>query len=1020
MMVLLAFLCFGDLSKLCDEGRLKDVHEVVISTKQQVVDKHMDDFVHLLQRCMKERDLAAGRKVHFLIVKSGFECDVFLGSYLVRMFVFFERLTEAKQVFSKISKPNVYSWSAIISAHAKCGQIDQAIKLYHQMRKLTVEPDGHIFVAVLKACATSAALGQGKKIHRHVIESGFELDVYVGSTLVDMYTKCGNLEDAHAVFDRLPSRNVVTWSLLIKGYTECDHGWEALQIFQKMQVEKMDPDQIIFVCVLKACTSIAALQQGWHIHACILERGFESDIWIHNTLIDMYAKCGDLEAARIAFDRLPEQDVVACSALIAGYTQHDHGQQAIQVFEQMLQDCVEADLVTYICVLKACSSIAALEKGQQIHAFIIQSGFEANLFVGSTLIDMYAKCGSLKDAHIVFHRLPERNVVTWNALVSGYSEHECGEDAFQLFVQMQLEGIDPDPITFHYILKQCDSNVRLEQGKQIHGHIVQNGVEWDSFVGNALVDMYAKCGSLNDAHTVFEKLPKQDVVTWSALIGGYAEHEHSLKALQLYEFMQQVGPEPDPVTFLCVLKACSNIACLDQGKHIHGQIIERGWEADEFLGSNLIDMYSKSGSLEDACRVFDKLQTRTVVAWNVLIAGYTQHDHYQEALKLFQQMQMEGAVPNIVTLVCTLKACSSVAALEQGRHIHGHIIDSGFKPNVIVSSTLVHMYAKCGSLDEACIVFDTLPERNIVTWSTLIAGCAQDSDYSLAFRSFEGMQRAGFKPDDVAFLSLLSACSRAGFVEMGCMHFKSMRNDHCIAPKVEHYNSMLDLLGQAGWLNEAEDLLETIPFGTNIVGWTSLLSSCRKHTNVDLGKRCFDRFVTMDCGDAAGYVLMSSIYARAGMHEEAVKVEELRTRVNGWKKPAKAYIEIDHQVHGFVVGDKVHPRIDDIYAKLKTLNMKMMEEGYQPNLDSVLDSKSDKEKAEALCGHCEKLAIAFGLICTTSGTSIRVAKNLRMCGDCHIATEVISRIEMREIIVTDAYCIHRFQDGACSCNKDNY
>lgn len=282
-------------------------------------------------------------------------------------------------------------------------------------------------------------------------------------------------------------------------------------------------------------------------------------------------------------------------------------------------------------------------------------------------------------------------------------------------------------------------------------------------------------------------------------------------------------------------------------------------------------------------------------------------------------------------------------------------------------------------------------------------------------QNLKDMQQAGVKPNDVTYLCLLSACSRVGLVDEGYLHFKSMRDDYGIVPTLEHFNSMVDLLGRAGHLYEAEELLEIIPFPPDAAGWTSLLSACKTHACVDLGRQCFNRMVTMGYGNAAGYVLMSNLYIQAGMWEDAEKLEELRRCANAWKKPAKAFIEVDNVVHDFLVGDKSHPQMDDIYAKLKTLSLQMRDEGYKPCLDLVVDSIPDEDKEDVLCGHSEKLAIAFGLINMAHGKTIRVAKNLRMCTHCHNATKAISKIEMREIVVADAYCVHHFHDGACSC-----
>lgn len=886
----------------------EDKHEIYMSS---------DVIFTKLQRCIDDRDLAAGREVHWLIIKCGFESDVFLGSHLIRMFAYFESLSEANQVFLRLPNPSVYSWSAIILAHVKLGQNGAALQLYHEMHKSCIEPDGHIFVGALKTCINLADIGQGKLVHAQVIEYGFEFDDFVGSALVEMYSRCGSPKDARMVFDRMPKRRAIT-----------------------------------------------------------------------------------------------------CSILIAGYVQQGSEEVALELFKEILQEGIQPDEVTYISILKACSSISALNQGRKIHAHLIESGLEWDICVGNALIDMYVKCESLQEADAMFHRLPMQDVVTWTALIAGYAQQGFGHKALHFFEAMQQHGMDPNPITLVLILRACSNIAALEQGRKVHASIIESGAELDEFAGSSLIDMYGKCGSLEDAGTMFERMPRRNVITWSAFIASIAEHGHGEEAGILFEQMQQEGVSPDKVSFICILKACCNAVCLEHGRLIHRQIVESGFGMDVFLGNALIDMYVKCESLEDACTLSNRLPEQNIVTWSVLIGGYVQQGFALEAIQIFDKMNQEGVELDEISFVCALKACSSIAALKQGRQIHGKIIENGYELDKFLSSTLIDMYAKCGNVEDARRAFERLSKKSVVTWSALMSGYAQNGDYTSVVRYFEGMQQAGLEPDDVSFLSLLAGCSHRGLLEKGRAHFRSMRDDHGIAPTIKHHNSMVDILGHAGCLNEVEDLLETIPFQRNLVGWTSLLTSCRSHYNVNIGRRSFDNFSMMDRGNATGYVLMGNIYSQVGMWEDAEEIEELRRCANGWKKPGKAFIEIGDQVHDFIVGDKTHPQSSAIYAKLESLSFQMREEGYKPRVDLVLDTLSEDDKEDALCGHCEKLAIAFGLICTAQGTTIRVSKNLRMCADCHNVTKMISKLEMREIVVVDAYCIHRFQDGVCSCPEN--
>lgn len=813
-------------------------------------------------------------------------------------------------------KPSVFSWSAIISAHVKLGDNVQAIGLYKQMLEASVEPDGHVFVDVLKACSSATTLEHGQQIHAHIIQCGLESDAFVGSSLLDLYVKCGNLRDAQLVFDRLHKQDVVTWSTLLLGYIHHGHGKEALELFDQMQQDKTEPDQVTFVCLLTACSTIGGLEQGRRIHNYIIAYGVLINSYVGNALVDMYAKCSSLEDAQGVFDHLHIRNVVTWSSLISGYAQYGYDQEAFRLFDQMQQQGLQPNEVTYLGILKACP---ALEQGRQMHNCIIEHGFELNLLVGSALVDLYVKCGSLLDARIVFNTLTQRNVITWSTLIAGYIQHGLDEEAFQLFEKMQEQGIEPNPITFISSLKACSVLAILERGWWLHTHVIESGLESHIFVGNALIDMYAKCGSLEDACVVFQRMPDRDIVSWTTVLGMYAEDVRGLEGVQVFEQMKQDGIEPNAITY-----------------------------------------------------------------------GYI------------------------------LKILTSVAALEQGQQIHACIVESGLELGALVGNALLDIYAKCGRLEDAFMVFERMPKKEVETWSALLMGCALHRDYSSALKIFKGMQCSGLKPDGVMFLCLLSACNFVGLLDESCLHFKAMRDEHGIIPTLEHCNSMVDILGHAGCLDEAEDLLETNPFGANVVGWTSLLNSCKIHVNVGFARRSFDRIVMLDQESSAGYVLMSKVYSHAGMLACAEEIEDMRRYRNGWKKPAHAFIEVDNRVHDFAVGDKLHPQSADIYAKLDVLSVQMKEEGYKPRLDLVLGPMSLEKKEDALCGHSEKLAIAFGLISSPHGSTIRISKNLRMCGDCHNASKFISRIEMREIIVTDTYCIHRFQDGTCSCKDYSY
>ncbi|CAM6075269.1 unnamed protein product [Sphagnum tenellum] len=652
----------------------------------------------------------------------------------------------------------------------------------------------------------------------------------------------------------------------------------------------------------------------------------------------------------------------------------------MELFHQLQQEGLSPDRYTFVPVLNACASLQALAEGRCIHKQIIQSGFESDLFVGNSLIDMYAKCASMEDTWRVFNKMPSWDVVSWNAMISGHVKCGQGQKALRLFQQMVQEGMEPDHITFVGVLNACASVAALEEGRFVHEQIIQRGLEFDVFVSNSLVDMYAKCGSMEDAWRVFNKMPLHDVVTWNALIFGHVKCGQGYKALELFQQMQQEGVQPNTITFV-----------------------------------GLIDMYAKCGSMEDAWRVFNKMASHDVVSWNIMILGHLKRGQRQKALQLFKQMQQEGMKPAPNTFVGVLNACASEVALEEGRHAHEQIIQSGFESDVFVGSSLINMYTKCGSMEDALRVFKKMPSHDVVSWNALIFGHVKYGQGRKSLELFQQMQLAGVDINDATFVCLLSTCNHASLVYEGLSYFDSMGSVYSISTTVEHYACIVDLLGRSGHLQEALDLIQTMPFQPNAAVWMALLSSCRIHSDVGMGEHIAKQALEADPGNAAGYVLLSNIYAAAGKWDLRANIQQQRKERGMKKNLGCTWIEVNNKVHTFVVDDQDHPCMLEIHAELERLSEHMTHEGYVPETEIVLHDVEQEEDMLRLCHHSEKLAIAFGLISTPPGTPLRITKNLRVCGDCHTASKFISKIVGRAILMRDTNRFHHFEDGICSC-----
>ena len=731
-------------------------------------------------------------------------------------------------------------------------------------------------------------------LHDHISRTGDGLrllreDPYVASALISMYAKCGSLVKAQQVMDQLTHPDAFCWSALIAGYAQHGQTHTAVTCFKQMKSLCLSPTPSIFTCILKAIGRARALDQGTAIHDEIAEMGLlEKDVVLGASLVNMYVKCGALAKAQQVFDEIPIRDEITWTTLITGYAQQGHSDEALKCFERMQGEGFTPDAMALPCILKAIGTMRLIEKGEQIHNEIIRKGLlkTNDIVLATALVDMYAKCGSLGKAQQVFDDFPVRNLVLWTALITGYVQHGQIDNAFDCYQRLLKEGLEPDLVTFSCILNACASIRAIEKGKQIHNEIARKGLLGkDTELGTALVDMYAKCGALAKAQQVFDELPVHTVVSWTTLITGYVQEGQCDEVLRCFEQMRCEGFSPDSVTFGCILKACSNVGGYEKGKRIHKEIITRGLLHKSIdLGAALVDMYAKCGTLVKAQQVFDELPMHYLVTWNALIAGYAQQGQVEEALNCFHPMRNQGILPDAMTFAFILKACGNAGSIERGKQIHDEVLRLGLLgKDVMLGTALVYMYAKCGLLEKAQQVFDEIPDRNIASWTVLIAGYAQQGKADEAFKCCEKMEDEGLSPNDVTFLCVLNACSHSGLLDESQMILEKMSRKYGVMLNPEHHTCMIDVFGRAGHFDKAISLIQDMPSSDILPVWHSLLSACKGWRNVELGRFAFDRAVCLDNQDTAAYVLMANIYASAGMEEDAEKIEAMRVENSGLK-----------------------------------------------------------------------------------------------------------------------------------------
>ena len=673
---------------------------------------------------------------------------------------------------------------------------------------------------------------------------------------------------------------------------------------------------------------------------------------------------------------------------------------------------------SYLSLLQVCTDKKALEEGRRVYSHMVLTGSEKNTFLMANVVSMFLKCGSLEEARQVFDGMPERNLRLWTTMIGGYSRQGHYREALVLFNQMQRAVIYLDSFVFPCILRACAGILDLRTGKEIHGCIIRNGFS-SVFVDSALLDMYAKCGNINGAHHVFDQMPERDLISWNALIAGYAQSGRSDEAMKLFHRMQLEGANPDVITCNAIIAGYAQNGQGEEALKLFRRMQAAGIKPNVITWNAMIAGYAQNGFGDEALNLFLQMQLEglkpDVISWNAMISGYVQTGQYGEALIFFSQMQLTGVKPNSVCIGSILPAYTNLAALQQGKEIHAYIIRNGFESHVIVASALIDMYAKCGSIESAGQVFHSRSQRDVVLWTAMIAAYAIHGHGKEALILFNKMQQAGMTPDSITFTAVLSACSRAGLVNEGLQYFEHMKQNYHITPSVEHYACVVDLLGCAGRLNEANNFIENMPLKPSASVWGVLLGACRVYLNIELAEQASQHLFELEPANTGNYVLLSNIYAAAGRQDDVAKVRTMMKDKGLKNRPGHSWIEVKHMMHTFRAGDKSHPQREEIYTTLKNLTKKMEAAGYVPDTNFVLRDVQEEDKEQILCSHSERLAMAFGLINTSPGTPIRIIKNLRVCGDCHIATKFISKIVEREIVVRDSSRFHHFKDGICSC-----
>lgn len=788
------------------------------------------------------------------------------------------------------------------------------------------------FYDAMKACGLLNSIPVAQKLHAQLIIFGLDSSTFLLNNLLHMYSNCGLIDDAFLVFHDSSHRNIFSWNTMIHGFVYSGRMKEAEDLFEMMHI----------------------------------------------------------------------RDCVSWTTMMSGYCRNGRPGDSIKTFVSMARDCnYVTDPFSFSCAMKACGCLGYFKLALQLHGLVIMLSLFSENSISNAIVDMYIKCGAVSFAESVFlniecpslfcwnsmiygystlygvqkalstfSQMPEHDSVSWNTMISILSQNGFGVQSLSMFVDMCNKGFRPNSMTYGSVLSACASILYLEWGKHLHARILRMENSVDAILGSGLVNLYAKCGCLEFAWQVFDSMSEHDEFSWTSLISGVAQFGLEEDALILFNQMRWAPVKLDEFTLATVLGVCSSEKYAAIGESLHGYVVKSGMDSSVPIGNAIITMYSKCGNIEKANRAFglmpikdivswtamitafsqigdinkawqcfNSMPDRNVITWNSMINMYVQYGHWEEGLKLYILMRRKGVQPDWITFTTSMSACADLAILKIGIQVVSEAKKFGLCSDTGVSNSIVTMYSRCGQIIEARKVFDSIYEKNLVSWNSMMIGYAQNGLGKKVIETFEDMLKKKCAPDHISFIAVLSGCSHIGLVDEGKHYFNSMVQDFCIPPANEHFACMVDLLGRAGLLDQAKTLIDEMPLKPCAAVWGALLGACRIHHDSRLAETTVKNLMESNVEDSGGFVLLANIYNDTGELEGLANVRKMLKEKGIRKNPGCSWIEVDNRVHVFTVNDTNHPQIKEIYLTLEEMKKIIKDTRSYISVDAPLQSQ---------------------------------------------------------------------------------
>ncbi|CAK7323672.1 unnamed protein product [Dovyalis caffra] len=722
--------------------------------------KHQQRLLQLLQSCSKLRSLNKTKPLHALTITLGPNADqsTYIYNNIISQYALFNQLPSAHKVFDNMPHRNKVSYNSIISCYSKYGCLEEAWRTFYEMIDCGFRPNNFTLSGLL-SCA-SMDVGLAVMLQALAIKNGlFSSDAFVGTALLGLFGKCGWLVEAFDVFEDMPNKSLVTWNSMISllghnGFVE-----DCAVLFRELIRKEGSLSECSFEGVLSGLVCEGDLEIGGQVHGLVIKSGFGCEVLVVNSLINMYVKCASMYQVEKLFQEVDGRDVVTWNTIISAFSKSNNPGKALELFMKMSEDGIMPSQTTFVSAINSCTLLQVLMSGEYVHAKIMKSAFETDVYVGSALVDYYAKSDKLDYAHCCFHEIHQKNVVSWNSLMLGYA-NKCSSASVSLLLEMLQFGFRPNEFSFSAALKSA----LLLELKQIHSLTIKMGYENNEYVLSSLITSYGRNGVISDA--------------------------------------------------LIFVKASETLLAVVPFNSIAG-------------------IYNRSGQYFETLKFLSQLEEPDTVSWNIVIAACARNGNYKEAFELFKHMHMAQIHPDNYTYVSLLCVCSKLSNLALGSSIHGLLIKSNFSFfDIVVRNVLIDMYGKCGNLESSVKIFNSMTDRNLITWTALISALGVNGCVREALERFKEMEFLGFRPDKVAFISVLTACRHGALVREGIQLFDKM-NSHRIEPEMDHYHCFVDLLARNGHLDEAEKVISCMPFPPDAQVWRSFLEGCKRHRNTE-------------------------------------------------------------------------------------------------------------------------------------------------------------------------------------------